>query len=92
MSVRACELEPSNATYLDTKGWILYRLGRYEEAKPIMLQAVSLDKTSSTVLLMHYGDVLYALGEEFMAGVYWRRALSGGHDPAEVNEKLKLLK
>ena len=40
---------------------------------------------------MHYGDVLYALGEEFMAGVYWRRALSGGHDPAEVNEKLKLL-
>ena len=91
MSVRACELEPSNATYLDTKGWILYRLGRYEEAKPVMLQAVSLDKTSSTVLLMHYGDVLYALGEEFMAGVYWRRALSGGHDPAEVNEKLKLL-
>lgn len=91
MSVRACELEPSNATYLDTKGWILYRLGRYEEAKPVMLQAVSLDKTGSTVLLMHYGDVLYALGEEFMAGVYWRRALSGGHDPAEVNEKLKLL-
>lgn len=91
MSVKACELEPSNATYLDTKGWILYRLGRYEEAKPVMLQAVSLDKTSSTVLLMHYGDVLYALGEEFMAGVYWRRALSGGHDPAEVNEKLKLL-
>ena len=92
MSVRACELEPSNATYLDTKGWILYRLGRYEESKPVMLQAVSLDKTGSTVLLMHYGDVLYALGEEFMAGVYWRRALSGGHDPAEVNEKLKLLK
>ena len=91
MSVKACELEPSNATYLDTKGWILYRLGRYEEAKPVMLQAVSLDKTGSTVLLMHYGDVLYALGEEFMAGVYWRRALSGGHDPAEVNEKLKLL-
>lgn len=91
MSVKACELEPSNATYLDTKGWILYRLGRFEEAKPIMLQAVSLDKTGSTVLLMHYGDVLYALGEEFMAGVYWRRALSGGHDLAEVNEKLKLL-
>lgn len=91
MSVKACELEPSNATYLDTKGWILYRQGRYEEAKPIILQAVSLDKTGSTELLMHYGDVLYALGEEFMAGVYWRRALSGGHDPAEVNERLKLL-
>ena len=91
MSLRACELEPSNATYLDTKGWILYRMGRYQEAKPIIFQAVSLDNRASTELLMHYGDVLYALGDEFMAGVYWRRALTAGHDAEEVAERLKLI-
>lgn len=91
MSVRACDIEPSNATYLDTKGWILYRMGRYAEAKPIIFQAVSLDASGSTELMMHYGDVLHALGEDFMAGVYWRRALAAGHDAEEVAERLKLI-
>ncbi len=89
MSTRACELTPGNATYLDTKAWILHLMGRSEEAKPVMLQAVSLDNTNSTVLMLHYGDILYSLGEEFMAGVYWRRALNNGHNPEEVAERLK---
>ncbi len=91
MSTRACELAPSTPTYLDTKAWILHQLGRDEEAKPIMLQAVSLDNTDSTVLMLHYGDILYSLGEEFMAGIYWRRALNNGHNPQEVAERLKMI-
>lgn len=91
MSERACELSPGNATYLDTKGWILYRMGKPEEAKPIILQAISLDTTGSTELLMHYGDVLYATGDKFMAGVYWRRALNSGHNAAEVEQRLKMI-
>lgn len=33
MSLKTIKAEPSNSTYLDTYAWILYRQGRYEEAK-----------------------------------------------------------
>lgn len=89
MSTRANELSPSNSTYLDTQAWILYKLGRYKEAREIMLRAVSLDSMGSEVLLLHYGDILYELGEYFMAKTYWKRALDKGYDKTEIDERLK---
>mgnify|MGYP003623394233 CR=1 FL=1 len=88
MSDRSNVLSPSNATYLDTQAWIYYRLGRYEEAKKLMQQAVSLDRSGSEVLLLHYGDILYQLGEYFMARVYWKRALEKGYPSADIEERL----
>lgn len=89
MSSRANELSPVNPTYLDTQAWIYYKLGRYEEAKKLMLQAVSLDRTGSEVLLLHYGDILYELGEYFMATMYWKRALEKGYDGKEIEKRLQ---
>lgn len=91
MSGRANELRPGNSTFLDTHAWILYKLGRYEEAKKYMLQAVSLDGSESEVLYLHYGDILYELGEEFMARIYWRKAGEKGYDPGEIEKRFKLL-
>ncbi len=87
MSRRANELSPSNATYLDTEGWILYLLGRYEEARTVMQQAVSFDRTGSPVLLFHYGEILYALGDTFMAEIYWKRALEKGYDAEIIRQR-----
>lgn len=92
MSARANELDPQNATYLDTQAWVLYRLGRYEEAQTLMRQALVLDATGSSELLLHYGDILYALGKSFMAKTYWQRALEAGADGKKIDERLKLLK
>ena len=90
MAERAVQLSPSNATYLDTYAWVLFKLGRTDQALKIIKQAVSLDKTNSTELLVHYGDILYATGEKFMARMYWRRALNAGHDPVQIEQRLKL--
>lgn len=92
MSARANELDPQNATYLDTQAWVLYRLGRYEEAQTLMRQALVLDATGSSELLLHYGDILYALGKSFMAKTYWQRALEAGADGKIIEERLELLK
>lgn len=89
MSKRVMELEPGNATYIDTYGWVLYKLGRYDEAKKALMQAVALDTDSSKELLLHYGDVLFALGENYMATVYWNRALKAGYDEEAVQERLE---
>ena len=81
-----------NPTYLDTHAWVLHKLGRHEEAKRYLQQAVSLDGQRSADLQIHYGDVLAALGEEFMAEVYWKRALENGYYPAEVLRRIEALK
>jgi tetratricopeptide (TPR) repeat protein len=87
MASRANELEQNNATYLDTKAWVLYKLGRFAEAKKIMQQALSLNREKSAEYPLHYGDILHALGEEFMAKTYWRKALEMGADAKEIEKR-----
>lgn len=91
MAERANKLSPQNATYLDTQAWVLYQLGRYEEAQNLMRQALVLDTSGSSELLLHYGDILYALGSEFMAQTYWQRALEAGADGKAIVERLNRL-
>jgi tetratricopeptide (TPR) repeat protein len=40
MSTKAVEGDPENPSYLDTKGWILFKLGNYDEAKEYILKAI----------------------------------------------------
>lgn len=92
MSSRSIHLEKNNATYLDTYAWILHLLGRHEEAQQYMRQALSLDRTGSPELPLHYGDILYALGKTFMAETYWRKALEMGADSFDIEERLQKIK
>ncbi len=64
----------------DSLGWVLYRMGRYEEAVPHMLRAVEL-VPDDAVINDHLGDVLWRVGRKREADFQWRRALSLG--PAE---------
>lgn len=92
MSSRAVALTDNNPTYLDTYAWVLFKLGRLEEAKRYLQQAVAFDGRKSPELLIHYGDVLAALGEKFMAETYWKKALENGYDPKEVELRIRRMK
>ena len=92
MSAKAIYLEKGNSTYLDTFAWILYKLGRYEQARKHMRQALSLDRTESAELPLHYGDILFALNERFMAETYWKRALEMGADKEAIEKRLAIPK
>ena len=87
MATRANEISKNNSTFLDTKAWVLYKLGRYAEAKKVMQQALSLDSSSSHEYALHYGDILHALGEEFMAKTYWRKALERGAKKEDIEKR-----
>ncbi|MEG1612299.1 MAG: hypothetical protein RR318_06755 [Alistipes sp.] len=84
MAKLATSLTQNNPTYLDTHAWVLFKLGRIAEAKKIMQLAISLDRDNSPDLQLHYGDILAAGEEWFMAEVYWRKALENGYAPSEV--------
>ena len=89
MSSRVVALTDNNPTYLDTHGWVLFKLGRLDEAKKVLQKAVALDGQKSPELMVHYGDILHELGEQFMAEIYWRRALEKEYDAQQIEMRLK---
>ena len=87
MVTRANAISENNPTYLDTMAWVLFKLGQYEQAKKVMQRALSLSRSQSYEYPLHYGDILHALGEEFMAKTYWRKALERGADKEEIERR-----
>ena len=93
MASRTVALPDNNPTYLDTYAWVLFKLGRTAEAKKTQQQAIALDRHNSPELALHYGDILAALGERFMAEIYWRKALENGYDdPEAIARRIEKLK
>lgn len=57
MSRTTIEAEPENATFLDTYAWVLYKMGRYEEAVKYAEKAVKYDKDNSKTLTEHLDEI-----------------------------------
>lgn len=74
MSYRTVKAEPENATYLDTYAWILFKKGRYTEARIYIEQALKNGGETSRVIVEHCGDIYYKLGEEKKALEFWKKA------------------
>ena len=66
--------DPLNAAYLDTLGWIYYRLNSYELAKSYIQRSLSLAPNNQTIL-NHLGDIYKSLGNLSYAQRYYSRAL-----------------
>ncbi len=74
MSQQSLEKDSANSSYLDTYGWILFQLGKYEEAFVYIAKAV--DKgDASAVVLEHLGDVYSKLHKHDEAKKCWTKAL-----------------
>jgi tetratricopeptide (TPR) repeat protein len=59
---RARVAEPDNAAIVDSYGWVLYRLGRNEEALVQLRRAWTLAKDAE--IAAHVGEVLWVLGRK----------------------------
>ncbi|MEG1650044.1 MAG: tetratricopeptide repeat protein, partial [Rikenellaceae bacterium] len=92
MSSLVVSKEPDNAIYIDTYGWILYKLGRYDDAKTAIRRAIALDKTNSPELLIHMGDIFLALGDTLSSEMYWKRALTNGAEKDKIDQRIAKLK
>ncbi|WP_297335150.1 tetratricopeptide repeat protein [Algoriphagus sp.] len=86
MSEKVVKRFPNNGTFLDTHAWVLFQMGDYEGAKYYMNLAIEQEVEPSGVMLEHYGDILYHLGQKSEALSFWKRAA----DSPEASEKLPL--
>ncbi len=85
----AVALEPDNSAYLDSLGWVHYRLGDLAQAEYWLRRAVELGGDDGTVL-SHLGEVLLKRGEIDEARLLLRQALDlGCEHPDHVAELLE---
>lgn len=87
MVTLSLEKDSLNTAYLDTKGWILYQLGNYEEAKKYISKAVELG-TRSAVIIDHLGDVEFKLGNRDRAIELWKEAFQLDPSKKEIGDKI----
>jgi predicted Zn-dependent protease len=84
----AVAAEPENPAYLDSLGWVHYRLGSLEQAEYWLRRAVELNDTDGTVLA-HLGEVLVARGAIEDGRRYLQLALDlGCEHPDQVRDLL----
>jgi Tfp pilus assembly protein PilF len=89
MSRRSLELQPESATYMDTYAWILFRLGKYEQARQWIEKALQDPEAQKDPnVLEHYGDILFNLKDVAKALEYWQRAKEKGASSVGLARKI----
>ena len=78
---------PDNSSYLDTIGWVYFKLGKYQEAKNYLEKAIEIGGESA-VMLEHLGDVMSKLGDAQKAKMLWQKAYE--FDKTNVTLKSKI--
>ncbi|MFA6260686.1 MAG: tetratricopeptide repeat protein [Bacteroidia bacterium] len=88
LSKRSLELEPENASFADTYGWILYQKKDYPRAKIYIEQSLQKEPNNAEVI-EHLGDVLYQMGDTEKALELWKRAAEKGEGSKFLPRKIK---
>ena len=87
MALTAMEKDPENASYLDTVGWVFFKLKEYDKALRFIKASIDTGAASAEVL-EHLGDVYEARGELEQAQEWWQKALQKDPSRKHLSEKL----
>ncbi len=83
---QALVLEPNNGAYLDSLGWVYFKLGKYDLAEESLNKA-AVHMGADPTVQEHLGDLYQKTGRLKMAAVHWERAVQEWNKtvPAEVD-------
>lgn len=88
MIAKALAAEPENPAYLDSMGWVLFKLGEYAQAREHLEKAISLPRGQDSTIFDHLGDVYHKLGEQDKAVDAWKQALDLEAADTHPDEKI----
>jgi tetratricopeptide (TPR) repeat protein len=83
MIKRALEMDPNNASYLDSLGWVEFRKGKFDQALNNLLLAAKTADHDDPVVFEHLGDAYFKLNRVSEALESWQKALA--LDPKNKN-------
>lgn len=86
---QALEIEKDNGFFIDTLGWIYFRMGRFDDAERELRRAVAV-VANDAVVLEHLGVVLLKAGKTDEAAVVLKRALenASNSDDKDVGQRV----
>lgn len=90
---KALEINPTNAAYLDSLGWVLFKAGKYQEAVDYLQRATKEETGQDAVIWDHLGDA-YRKTENFAdAKKSWEKAveLYKKDEQAKDQDKVKAI-
>jgi tetratricopeptide (TPR) repeat protein len=90
MIEKALALDPENGAYLDSMGWVLYRLREFNKAREYLESAVEFADSADEenyVIFEHLGDVYYQIGLIEEAVDAWQEALKMKYTE-EIQQKI----
>ncbi|WP_455197718.1 tetratricopeptide repeat protein [Kaarinaea lacus] len=84
---RALELEPDDAAVVDSMGWVLYRMGNYQQAIEHLRRAAQLSQDPE--IAAHLGEVLWVSGDKDGALKIWEKSLKDNPDDKILMDIMK---
>jgi tetratricopeptide (TPR) repeat protein len=85
---KALDLDPQNYNYIDSLGWVYFKLGNYDQAEENLRRAA--DKAPADPTIQDHLGELYARTNRFkLAATHWERALDEWNKsvPADVDQQ-----
>ena len=88
---KAVAEDPDNYAYLDSLGWVLFKRGKFEEARG-PLEKAQADTRADSTIPEHLGDVYFQLQEPVKAKAAWERALKLASEARPVDRRVGEIK
>jgi Flp pilus assembly protein TadD len=88
MVQKALSLKPESGPYIDSLGWIYFRLGRLDDARTEIERALQYEH-EDPVIYEHLGDIYYGLGQQESAVKLWEKSITIDPDNTKVKEKIQ---
>lgn len=81
------KFDSTNSSYLDTMGWVYFKLKQYDKAVEYILKAIKADEQNPTQY-EHLGDIYFEMGNNDKAFDAWERSLELDENNSKIKEKL----
>ena len=87
MAKKAISLEPNNASYLDTIGWIYFKMDKLGKAKKFVESSIEIN-SENAIVLEHLGDILMSADQTKNALELYKKALLLDKDNTRLKQKV----
>ena len=87
MIFEAYRQNPEDGHIMDSLGWALYRMGKYEDAIKVLERAAEY-LPGNAIVCDHLGDAYWLVGRKEEARFQWQHALTLKEDAEELNKEV----
>ena len=82
-------ISPNISSYEDTYAWIYYKMEDYKKALIWIEKSIKNGGNESSVILEHYGDILFKIGQEELAIKQWIKSKQLGSQSDLIDKKIQ---